>query len=148
MKNTLLLMFGLALASCGSDSTTGTATMSATAVAMPAASTNPDPRVAAVRQQHELLLAKQKEYVLQLGQLQGLEKLTPQREKKSKGQFASLIERSQANLTALDQLDPDKAKDPAQVALVGEIAEKQAYLVTLGEKQLAGIHNEHYLNNR
>lgn len=148
MKNTLFLVLGLALTSCGSDSTTGTAATSATAVASPAASTNPDPRVATIRKQHELLLAKQKEYEAQLGKLKGYEKLTPQRAKKSKEQFASLIERSQANLTALGQLDPDKAQDPAQVALVGEIAEKEAYLVTLGERQLAGIHNEHYLNNR
>ena len=148
MKNTLILMLGVALASCSPDSTTGSATTSATVVASPAASTNPDPRVATIRRQHELLLAKQKEYVVQLGLLKGSEKLTLQREKKSKEQFASLIERSQANLTALDQLDPDKAKDPAQVALVSEVAEKQAYLVTLSERQLAGIHNEHYLNKR
>jgi len=148
MKNTLLLTLGVALASCSSDKTTGPATTSATADASPAASTNPDPRAATIRQQHELLLAKQKGYFVQLGQLKGHEKLTPQREEKSKGQFASLIERSQATLTALDQLDPDKAKDPAQVALIGELAEKQAYLVTLSERQLAGIHNEHYLNNR
>jgi len=148
MKNTFLLVLGLALTSCGADSTTGTATTSATAVASPAAGINPDPRVATIRQQHEVLLARQKEYVAQLGQLKGYEKLTPQREKKSKEQFASLIERSQANLNALGQLDPDKAQEPAQVALVGEIAEKEAYLVTLGERQLAGIHTEHYLNNR
>ena len=145
MKNSLLLGLGVLLAGCGSDATTATDTSTATAVATPAARANPDPRVATIRQQHEQLLAKQKEYVAQLGTLKGYEELSPARIKKSTGDFAFLIEQSQANLIALNQLEADKTREPAQVALVGEIAAKQASLLARGKKQLAGIHNEHYL---
>jgi hypothetical protein len=145
MKNTFLLMLGLALTSCGSDSTTSTATTPATAVASSAVSTNPDPRVAAVRQQHEQLLSIQQEYLKQLDQLKGYEKLSPARVKKSKEDYTYFIEQSQANLTALDLLDGSKAKEPTQITLVGEIAAKQASLLNLAKKKLAGIHNEHYL---
>lgn len=146
MKNTLFLVLGLALASCGSDSTTGTSTTSATAVASPAASTNPDPRVATIHQQHEQLLSIQREYILQLGQLKGYEKLSPAHIKKSEGYFSDYVQQSKANLTALDQLNASKAQDPAQVALVGEIAEKQKSILERANKRLAGIHNEHYLS--
>jgi hypothetical protein len=145
MKNILILALAVALTNCSSDTPSGTVSTSVTTAASPSVITNPDPRVAIIRQQHEQLLNIQKVYVRQLSQLKGYEKLSAARVKKSAGQFAGLIKLSQANLTALDQLAPSKAHDPAQVALVGEIAEKQASLLARGEKQLAGIHNEHYL---
>ena len=145
MKNSLILGLGLLLTSCGSDATTGTEANIATTVTAPVASANPDPRDAIIRQQHQQLLSKQKEYIAQLGTLKGYEKLSPARIKKSTGDFAFLIAQSQANLMALDQLDANKAHEPAQVALLGELAGKEASLLARGEKQLVGIHNEHYL---
>ncbi|GAB3298524.1 hypothetical protein [Hymenobacter tenuis] len=144
MKNTLLLVLA-ALAGCSSDTTTSTASAPATPVSSLAAGTNPDPRVAMIRQQHEQLLSIQQEYLVQLGQLKGYEQLSPARVKKSKEDYVYFIEQSQANLSALDLLDGNKAQDPAQITLVGEIAAKQASLVNLAKKKLAGIHNEHYL---
>jgi len=144
MKTSLILALGALLAGCGSDASTGTAATSAPAAGT-AASANPDPRVATIRQQHEQLLSIQQDYLAQISQLKGNEKLSPARVKKSTGQLAGIIKQSQANLIALDQLDPSKTQDPAQVALIGEIAEKQSSLLARGEKQLAGIHNEHYL---
>ncbi|GAB3720429.1 hypothetical protein GCM10027594_00360 [Hymenobacter agri] len=145
MKTSLILGLGILLAGCGSDATTSTATTTAPADTVSAASANPDPRVDTVRQQHQRLLSIQQEYLVQLGQLKGNEKLSPKRVQKSKEDYTYFIGQSQANLTALDQLDPAKAQDPAQVALVGEIAEKQASVLNLAKKKLAGIHNEHYL---
>jgi hypothetical protein len=83
MKNTLLLALAVALTSCGSDSTTGTTTKSVKTDASPVAGNNPDPRVETIRQQHEQLLSIQRMYLMQLGQLKGYEKLTPERMKKS-----------------------------------------------------------------
>jgi hypothetical protein len=145
MKTSLILAFGALLAGCGSDATTGTNEATASAVASAAASANPDPRVDSVRAQHQQLLNIQQAYLVQVGQLKGMEKLSPARVEKSKEDYTYFIGQSQANLTALDQLDPSKAQEPAQVALVGEIAEKQKSVLTLARKKLAGIHNEHYL---
>ncbi|MBF9239837.1 hypothetical protein I2I05_20755 [Hymenobacter sp. BT683] len=146
MKHYLILVAsGLLLAGCNSESTTDAATTTLPATATAATDSNPDPRVATIRQQHEQLLVMQKEYVAQLSTLKGFEKLSPARTKKSTEHFNFLIEQSQANLTALDQLDEGKAQEPTQITLVGEFGEKQASLLSRGEKQLAGIHNEHYL---
>lgn len=145
MKTSLIVGLGVLLTGCGSDATTVTETIKSPAIEMPTASANPDPRIATIRQQHEQLLATQKEYITQLGQLKGNEKLSSARVIKSTGQFAGIIKQSQANLIALEQLNPSKWQDPSQVALIGEISEKQASLLARGERQLAGIHNEHYL---
>jgi ABC-type transporter MlaC component len=146
MKNTLLLALAVALTSCGSDSTTGTTTKSVKTDASPVAGNNPDPRVETIRQQHEQLLSIQRMYLMQLGQLKGYEKLTPERMKKSEGYFSDYVQQSKANLMTLDQLNASKAQDPAQVALIGEIAEKQKSIMERANKRLAGIHNEHYLS--
>ncbi|MFC7670585.1 hypothetical protein ACFQT0_26800 [Hymenobacter humi] len=90
------------------------------------------------------MIAKQKEYVAQLPTLTGAEKLSPAHIEHSTKRFAEIIQQSQANLTALDQLDPANSKDPAQVALIGELAEKQAAVFARGERRLTTIHNEHY----
>lgn len=143
MKNTFILALGLLLAGCGSDTATSTNATSATAAAT-ASAANPDPRAAVIRQQHEQLLAKQKEYVAQLPTLTGAEKLSPTHIEHSTKRFAEIIQQSQANLTALDQLDPANSKDPAQVALIGELAEKQAAVFARGERRLSTIRDEHY----
>ncbi|SET97156.1 hypothetical protein [Hymenobacter actinosclerus] len=146
----LATLLATLLAGCGSDAATrpnatGPGATTETSAATPRESVNPDPRAATIRQQHEQLLATQKQYLEQLGQLQGYEKLSPARAKESTEYFAWLIEQSEANLTALGLLDGSKYQDPAQIALVGEIATKQAHYLNLAKKKLAGIHNEHYL---
>jgi hypothetical protein len=127
MKTNVCLALSLLLAGCDS------------------ASVKPDPRVAVIHRQHEQLLAKQKEYNAQLNTLTGNEKLSASHIAHSKQRFAEIIEQSQANLNALDQLDPAKSQDPAQVALVGEIAAKEASIYARGQNRLETIHNEHYV---
>lgn len=145
MKNNLLLALGVLLAGCGPDATTSVTPPTQTTAATPVASANPDPRAATIRQQHEQLLTIQEQYLDQLGQLKGYEKLSPARVKKSKEDYAYFIEQSQANINALELLDGSKYQEPSQIALVGEMATKQAHFLSLAKKKLAGIHNEHYL---
>ena len=127
MKNALILSLWLLLAGCGSDAA------------------KPDPRVATIRQQHELLLTHQKEYYALLGTLTGNERLSPAHIKDSRQRFADMVEQSQANLTAVDQLDPAKSQDPAQIALVAELATKENSILDRGKKRLANAHDEYYL---
>ena len=127
MKTFLWLAAALLVTSCGSDAA------------------KPDPRVATIRQQHEQLLLQQKQYVTLLPTLAGPEKLSPAHIKDSEQRFADMVEQSQANLTALDQLDPAKAQDPAQTALVGELAAKEADILVRSTRRLANAHDEHYL---
>ena len=127
MKTFLFLPLALLAASCSSE------------VA------KPDPRVATIHQQHEQLLTQQKQYVTLLPTLTGPEKLSPAHIKDSEQRFADMVQQSQDNLTALDQLDPAKAQDPAQTALVGELAAKEAGILARGTRRLANVHDEHYL---
>lgn len=138
MKYTIILAASIFLAGCESDNTTGAASITGSGA------TKPDPRVAVIHQQHEQLLAKQKQYVAQLSTLTGSERLSPEHIAHSKQRFAEIIQQSQANLTALNQLDPAKSQDPAQVALVGELASKEAGIYARGENRLQTIHDEHY----
>jgi hypothetical protein len=140
-----ILAIGLLLTGCNSESAIDKATTTLPATATAATRSNPDPRVATIRQQHEQLLALQKEYVAQLGTLKGFEKLSPARIEESKGYFEDYVQQSHANLTTLNQLDPDKAQDPPQLSLIGQISEKQASILARGKKRLDGINNEHYL---
>lgn len=134
----ILLATGILLAGCGFDKAPGTASTTTFTTA------KPDPRIEIIRQQHEQLLAKQKQYIAQLSTLTGSEKLSPEHIAHSKQRFAEIIQQSQANLTAVDQLDPGKSQDPAQVTLVGELAAKEASIYARGENRLTTIHNEHY----
>ena len=127
MKTFLLLASVLIATSCGSDAA------------------KPDPRVATIHQQHEQLLTQQKQYVALLGSLTGPEKLSPAHIKDSQQRFADMVQQSQDNLTAVDQLDPGKAQEPAQTALVGELATKEAGILARGTRRLANVHDEHYL---
>lgn len=104
-----------------------------------------DPRVATIHQQHEQLLAHQKEYSAQLSTLTGNEKLSPAHIKDSQQRFADFVQQSQANLLVLDQLDVAKSQDPAQVTLVGELAAKESSILARAERRLANIHGEHYV---
>lgn len=127
MKTSVILALILLLAGCGSGSV------------------KPDPRMATIRQQHEQLLAMQKEYNAQLSTLSGHEKLSPAHIKQSQGYFADMVAQSQDNLLVLDQLDDSKSQDPDQINLIGEMAAKEAHLLERGTKRLANIHDEHYL---
>ncbi|WP_208133617.1 MULTISPECIES: hypothetical protein [unclassified Hymenobacter] len=144
MKYVFILSLGLFLESCNSIETPST-NASGTPRTMLSVESNPDPRVAIIRQQHEQLVAQQKDYSKQLNALTGYEKLTPERVKESEEYFADYVQKSQANLTDLDQLDVSKSKDPAQISLIGELAEKEKSLLERATKRLANIHNEHYL---
>jgi anti-sigma-K factor RskA len=99
-----------------------------------------------MRQQHEKLLRLEKEYVSQLSQLTGYEKLSLERIKKETGHYATLVRKSQANLDALNMLDASKASEPAQIALISDLAAQEASLLERGEKYLKGIHDLHYLD--
>ena len=127
MKTILMLALGLIMASCGSEAA------------------KPDPRVATIHQQHEQLLTQQKQYVVLLGSLTGPEKLSPAHIQDSQQRFADMVQQSQDNLTAVEQLDPGKAQDPAQTALVGELAAKETGILARGTRRLANVHDEHYL---
>ena len=127
MKTFLLLASALLATSCSSD------------VA------KPDPRVATIHQQHEQLLRQQKQYVALLPTLTGPEKLSPAHIKDSEQRFDDIVQQSKEYLTALDQLDPAKAQDPAQTTLVGELAAKEAGILARGTRRLANVHDEHYL---
>ena len=122
-----MLALGLIMASCGSEAA------------------KPDPRVATIHQQHEQLLTKQKQYVALLPMLNGSEKLSPAHIKDSEQRFADMVQQSHDNLTAVEQLDPGKAQDPAQTALVGELTVKEAGILARGTRRLANVHDEHYL---
>lgn len=147
MKHAILWAAGLLLSGCGSDASTTSAPEVATAAApAPAAPANPDPRVATIRQQHEKLLSLQKEHITQLNQLTGHEKLSPERIKKEVDYYATLVRKSQANIDALNMLDASKSSEPAQIALIGDLAVQQASLLEKGERYLKGIHDLHYLD--
>ena len=138
------------LAGCSSDASTSQDAASKTAgsqapAAGIAAEPNPDPRVALIQEQHKQLLDLQRKYSEQVVQLTGYEQLTPQRIAESENSYVNFLKRSEENLAAVSMLNAAKAQDPAQIALVGDIAARQARILKLAQKQLDGIHDEHYL---
>ncbi|MDF7812570.1 hypothetical protein [Hymenobacter sp. YC55] len=80
--------------------------------------TKVDPRIAYIRQEHQQLLAKQQQ-IAKSGEQGNIARMGLQR----------LIQQSEAIQQALDQLDPSKSQEPAQVALVTELARQQAKLI-------------------
>jgi hypothetical protein len=146
MKHAILWAAGFLLSGCGSDASTNAPDVATAAAPAPSVTANPDPRVATMRQQHEKLLSLEKEYVAQLSQLTGYEKLSPERIKKEVGHYATLTRKSQANIDALNMLDASKASEPAQIALVNDLAAQQGSLLEKGERYLKGIHDLHYLD--
>ena len=76
----------------------------------------PDPRVSLMRQQHQELLLAQKKVAKNL-------------ESPLLQVVARLVQESTSIQQALDQLDPGKSQEPAQVALVTELASKETGLV-------------------
>ncbi|GAB3241089.1 hypothetical protein GCM10027346_36100 [Hymenobacter seoulensis] len=127
MKTTIFLALSILLAGCNS------------------ASVKPDPRVAVIRQQHEQLLAHQKEYNALLSALTGSEKLSPSHIRDSQQRFADFVQQSQSNLQVLDQLDEARSQDPAQLKMVGELAAKETNILERAKRRLSNVHNEHYV---
>lgn len=80
--------------------------------------TKVDPRIAHIRQEHQQLLAKQQQ-IAKSGEQGNIARIGLQR----------LIQQSEAIQQALDQLNPSKSQEPAQVALVTELARQQANLI-------------------
>lgn len=115
----LALLLGLGLAGCGSGSTTA----------------NPDPRAATIRQQHQQLLAKQKEAATLALPLDSLKIRDSQRA------FDELVQSSQANLTNLDQLDPAKSHEADQVALMAKMAADEKNIIDLADNDLWLVRN-------
>jgi hypothetical protein len=86
----------------------------------------PDPRIAAIQQQHQEILAKQKASAVQ----ESTPELTGNgRADDAKKNLADIVQQSHANLTALDQLDAGKSQEPAQVAVVSDVATKETELL-------------------
>jgi hypothetical protein len=90
----------------------------------------PDPRIAAIKQQHQEILAKQKASAVQEA---APELVKNGRADDAKKNLADIVQQSTANLASLDQLDAGKSQEPAQIALVGELAAKETELVGRAE---------------
>ena len=136
MKNTIALIFGVALAGCNNDTAPDAGTTTPPAAVTAVSTHNPDPRVATILEQHEQLLALQKEYTAQLGSLKGHEKLSPAHIKDSQQRFADFVQQSEANLLVLDQLNVDRSQEPAQLALVGELATKESSILERAKRRV------------
>lgn len=80
--------------------------------------TKVDPRIAHIRQEHHQLLAKQRAAAV-----------TGEKGDFGPAGFRRLVQQSEAIQLALDQLDPSRSQDPAQVALVTELPHQQAGLL-------------------
>ena len=104
------------------------------------AASKPDPRAAQIHALHKQLLAKQKALAQQA---KNLALVANGGNGDAKRIFGNIVQESQANLTALDQLSPAKASDPAQVVLVGELLTKEKELLERGSDILA--RNESFL---
>ena len=100
----------------------------------------PDPRTAQIHAMHQQLLVKQNALA---AQAKNPALVANGGNGDAKRIFSTVVQESQANLTALDQLSPAKASDPAQVALVGELLAKEKELLERGSDILA--RNESFL---
>jgi hypothetical protein len=80
--------------------------------------TKVDPRIAHIRQEHQQLLAKQ-QAAFTVGAQVGI----------AREGLRQLVRQSEAIQQALDQLDPARSQEPAQVALITELAREQAKLM-------------------
>jgi len=90
----------------------------------------PDARIAAIKQQHQEILAKQKASSIQET---APELVKNGRASDAQKNFKDLVQQSTANLASLDQLDASKSQEPAQIALVGELAAKETELLARAE---------------
>lgn len=90
----------------------------------------PDARIVAIKQQHQEILAKQKASSMQET---APELVKNGRADDAKKNLADIVDQSTANLATLDQLDASKSQEPAQIALVGELAAKETELVARAE---------------
>lgn len=107
MKNYSLLAVFLGLVSCGT-------------------SARPDPRVAEIQSLHQQIVTAQQ---ASAAQEKNAELVRLGRSAEARERFTDLLQQSRTNLASLQQLDPAKAQDPTQVALVGAAATKEAELL-------------------
>ena len=121
MKEILVITFFLSLGTC-------------------LASSKPDPRAAQIHALHKQLLIKQKALA---EQAKNPVLIANGGNSDAKRIFGAIVQESQANLTALDQLSPAKASDPAQVLLTAELLTKEKERLDRGADILA--RNENFI---
>ena len=101
----------------------------------------PDPRVAEIQAQHQQIVLAEKESA---AQSKNAELVRLGRPAEAQKRFAELLQESQSNIASLAQLDPAKSQDPAQVALVGTAATKEAELLKAAKATVT--YNQYIIN--
>ena len=115
MKTNLFLAALLGLAACGAPA-------------------RPDPRIAQIQAQHRQLVAARQESA---AQEKDAELVRLGRPAEARRRFAELLRRSRATLAGVGQLNPARAQEPAQVALVGTAATQEAELLQSARAMVA-----------